>query len=72
MQKQVPVFYDDKLIPDLFATVTLESTHQDWTINVMEIMRLTSFLRAHVPGFSGIQKSQVPKNEDRVVLYSSV
>ena len=72
MQKQVPVFYDDNLVPDLFATVTSESPDQDWSINVMEIMRLTSFLRTHVPGFSGIQKSQVPKNEERVVLYSSV
>ncbi len=72
MQKTVPVFYDDVEIPNLIATITSDSAQQSWSINLMEIMRLTSHLRTNVPGFSGIQKTQILKNEDRVMLYSSV
>jgi hypothetical protein len=71
MQKTVPVFYDDVEIPNLIATITSDSAQQSWSINLMEIMRLTSYLRTNVPGFSGIQKTQILKNEDRVMLYSS-
>ena len=71
MQKTVPVFYDDVEVPNLIATITSDSLQQDWSINLMEIMRLTSYLRTNVPGFSGIQKTQILKNEDRVMLYSS-
>jgi hypothetical protein len=71
MQKTVPVFYDDVEVPNLIATITSDSAQQSWSINLMEIMRLTSYLRTNVPGFSGIQKTQILKNEDRVMLYSS-
>ena len=71
MQKQVPVFYDEVEVPNLLATIRIESPQQVWTINLMEIMRLTSLLRANISGFSGIQKTQILKNEDRVMMYSS-
>jgi hypothetical protein len=71
MEKAVPVFYNDVEVPGLLATITCDSLQQDMTINLMEVMRLTSFLRINMPGFSGIQKTQILKNEDRVMLYSS-
>ena len=70
MQKQVPVFYDDIQVPDVLATITSEPPHQDWSINVMEIMRITGILRTRLPGFSGIQKTQTL--EDKLILHSSV
>ncbi len=69
MQKQVPVFYDDIQVPDVVANLTIESSQQDWSINVMEIMRLTTLLRKDLPSFTGIQKTQV--QDDKVLFYSS-
>jgi hypothetical protein len=71
MEKAVPVFYNDVEVPGLLATITCDSLQQDMTINLMEVMRLTSFLRTNMPEFLGIQKTQILKNEDRVMLYSS-
>ncbi len=71
MQKAVPVFYDNIEVPGLLATITCDSLQEGLSINLMEVMRLTSFLRTNMPGFSGIQKTQILKNEDRVMLYSS-
>lgn len=69
MQKQVPVFYDDVKVPDVVANLTMESPQQDWSINIMEIMRLTALLRTTLSSFTGIQKTQV--QEDKVLFYSS-
>jgi hypothetical protein len=69
MQKQVPVFYDDVQVPDVVANLTMEPPQEDWSINVMEIMRLTSLLQTTLPGYAGIQKTQV--QEDKVLFYSS-
>ena len=69
MQKQVPVVYDGHEVSGLLATITCDSLEQILSIQIMEVMRLTSFLRTHVPGFSGIQKTQVL--EDKLILHSS-
>jgi hypothetical protein len=69
MQTQVPVFYDDVQVPDVVANLTMESPQQDWSINLMEIMRLTTLLRTNLPSFTGIQKTQV--QDDKVLFYSS-
>ncbi len=71
MQKAVPVFYNDVQVTGLLATITCDSLQEGLSINLMEVMRLTSFLRTNMPGFLGIQKTQILKNEDRVMLYSS-
>jgi hypothetical protein len=69
MQKQVPVFYDDVQVPDIVANLILESPQQDWSINIMEIMRLTTLLRSSLATFTGIQKTQV--HNEKVYFYSS-
>jgi hypothetical protein len=69
MQKQAPVFYNDVQVPDIVANLTMESPQQDWSINLMEIMRLTTLLRKDLPSFTGIQKTQV--QDDKVLFYSS-
>ena len=69
MQKQVPVFYDNIEVPNVMANLILESPQQDWSINIMEIMRLTTLLRSSLATFTGIQKTQV--HNEKVYFYSS-
>jgi hypothetical protein len=69
MQTQVAVFYDDVQVPNVVANLSMELPQQDWSINIMEIMRLTALLRTNLPSFTGIQKTQV--QSDKVLLYSS-
>lgn len=69
MQTQVAVFYDDVQVPNVVANLSMELPQQDWSINIMEIMRLTALLRTNLPSFTGIQRTQV--QGDKVLLYSS-
>ncbi len=62
--------YDDVLVPDCTAKIVLQNLQENWTIHLMEIMRIQSYLQKNLESFTGIQKTQVL--EDRVILYSSV
>jgi hypothetical protein len=70
MEKAVPVIYDGVSIDNFTAKIVLQTLQENWTINLLEVMRIQSYLQKNLESFAGIQKTQVL--EDKLLLFSSV
>jgi hypothetical protein len=64
--KQVPVFYNENPVSDIYATIS--SWNSSWTVSSTELIRLYKVISPLINGFSGIQRVVVRYNS--LQLYS--
>jgi hypothetical protein len=66
--RQVQVYYDTILVPDLVFTITLLGFGSMWVADFSQLARAKEYLTANWPAYKGVSHQQI--FEDRIILFS--